>query len=214
MRSLIDFRGEPWRRAAGLAAAAALLLMANTAGPAESTLTGRLLVAVPEMEDSNFARTIVYLVEHNRRGALGVVVNEPMGEVPLDLLLGERNAQDDDRPKPDKAGPRVLVHYGGPVERRAPFILHSTDVMPAGSVKVDKRVAFSRDHKLLRAVAGGMGPRHLVFALGYAGWAPGQLESEIKGGGWYVIDWDETLVFGTDHADKWQRAIALHAPEL
>ncbi len=213
MRSLIKLRGGPWRRAAVLAAAAALLLVANTAGPAESTLTGRLLVAVPEMQDSNFAETIVYLVEHGRRGALGVVVNEPMGEVPLDLLLGERKAQDG-RPEPDEAGPRVLVHYGGPVERRAPFILHSTDVMPAGSVKVNKRVAFSRDDKLLRAVAGGMGPRHVIFALGYAGWAPGQLEKEIGHGGWYVIEWDESLVFGADHESKWERAVALSAPEL
>jgi putative transcriptional regulator len=213
MRSLVKFRSEPWRAAACLAAALALFLLSGQARPAGSNLTGRLLVAVPEMKDSNFAQTVVYLVEHNPHGALGLVVNEPMGEVPVDLLLGEREAQDGG-PEPDEAGPRVLVHYGGPVERRAPFILHSTDVMPAGSVKVDKRVAFSRDHKLLRAVVGGMGPRHLVFALGYAGWAPGQLESEIERGGWYVIDWDESLVFGTDHADKWQRAVALHAPEL
>ena len=66
----------------------------------------------------------------------------------------------------------------------------------------------------MRAAVSGMGPRHLVFALGYAGWAPGQLESEIERGGWYVIDGDTSLVFGGDHAGKWQRAVALHAPEL
>lgn len=208
MRSLFNRR-----RAARLAAAVALLLMPSNANPAEGTLAGRLLVAVPEMQDSNFAQTVVYLVEHDRRGALGVVVNEPMGEVPLDLLLGERKAQDGG-PGPDEAGPRVLVLYGGPVQQQAPFILHSTDVMPAGSIEVDKRVAYSRDHALLRAVTEGMGPRHLLFALGYAGWAPGQLEMEISHGGWYVIDWDESLVFGTDHAKKWERAVALHAPEL
>ena len=79
---------------------------------------------------------------------------------------------------------------------------------------VNRKVAYSRDPTQLRSLTGDKGPRHLVFALGYAGWAPGQLESEIRRGGWYVIDWDESLVFGTDHAKKWQRAVALHAPEL
>lgn len=213
MRSLIKFRGEPWRRAAALAAAVALLFMANTASPAEGTLTGRLLVAVPEMHDPNFAQTVVYLVEHDRRGALGVVVNEPMGEVPLDLLL-EGETSGSDRPAPGEAGPRVRVLHGGPVGRRQGFILHSTDVMPEGSVRVDQKVAYTRDPTQLRSLAGEKGPRHLVFALGYAGWAPGQLESEISHGGWYVIDWDESLVFGADYAAKWQRALALHEPEL
>ena len=213
MRSFNNHPRGPWRKAAGLAAAVALLLMPSTANPAVSNLTGRLLVAVPEMEDSNFARTVVYLVEHNRRGALGIVVNEPMGEVPLDLLLDERKPEGG-QPAPGEAGPRVLVHYGGPVGRRQGFILHSTDVMPESSVRVDQKVAYSRDPMQLRSLAGEKGPRHLVFALGYAGWAPGQLESEISRGGWYVIDLDESLVFGADHADKWQRAIALHAPEL
>jgi putative transcriptional regulator len=201
------------RVAASLAAVLALVLMPNSASPADSELTGHLLVAVPEMQDANFAQTVVYMVEHDRRGALGIVVNEPMGKVPLDLLLGERKPGNG-QPKPDEAGPRVLVHYGGPVERRQGFILHSTDVMPEGSVKIDQKVAFSRDHTILRSLVGGAGPRHLVFALGYAGWAPGQLEFEIDRGGWYVIDWDESLVFGEDHAAKWQRAISLHAPEL
>ncbi len=213
MGSVMGFRNKRRRVALCLAAVLGLLLLPAQAQQTGSNLTGRLLVAVPEMTDPNFSRTVVFLVEHNRRGALGLVVNEPMGEVPVDLLLSERDAEDGEA-EPAEAGPRVLVHYGGPVERRAPFILHSTDVMPESSVKVDAQVAFSRDHELLRAVVSGMGPRHLVFALGYAGWAPGQLESEVERGGWYVIDWDSSLVFGTDHAGKWQRAVALYAPEL
>ena len=213
MGSFMELRDWPRRAAVCLGAAVVLLLLPGQAKKAEPSLAGHLLVAVPEMKDPNFSRTVVYMVEHNPRGALGLVVNEPMGEVPVDLLLGEREAEGG-QAEPAAAGPRVLVHYGGPVERRAPFILHSTDVMPESSVKVDKQVAFSRDHELLRAAVSGMGPRHLVFALGYAGWAPGQLESEIERGGWYVIEWDASLVFGTDHAGKWQRAVALHAPEL
>jgi putative transcriptional regulator len=213
MGSLFEFRGRPWRRAAGVAMALALLLVPQGADPAGRSLAGRLLVAAPEMRDSNFAQTVVYLVQHGPHGALGVVVNEPMGEVPLKRLL-DRKAPDDDRPPPDEIGPAIVVHYGGPVAPRQGNILHSTDVMPEGSVKVDRKVAYSRDPRALGALTGKNGPRHLFYALGYAGWAPGQLESEIERDGWYVIDWDEALVFGTDHANKWKRAVALHAPEL
>jgi len=212
MHGLIDLWHKV-RRAAGLAAAAALLLVADTAHPAEGTLTGHLLVAVPEMQDSNFAQTVVYLVEHDRRGALGVVVNEPMGEVPLGLLL-DGQTPESGRPAPDETAPRVRVLHGGPVGRRQGFILHSTDMMSEGSVRIDQWVAYTRDPTQLRSLAGEKGPRHLVFAMGYAGWAPGQLEMEISHGGWYVIDWDETLVFGADYAAKWQRGLALHEPEL
>jgi putative transcriptional regulator len=196
-----------------LAVALALLVIPHSADTADRTLAGRLLIAVPEMQDPNFAQTIVYLVRHDPHGALGVVVNAPMGEVPLDRLL-ESETPGGDQAAPDETGPSIVVHYGGPVGRLQGSILHSTDVMPEGSVRVDQEVAYSPDTQLLRTLIGEKAPRHLLFALGYAGWAPGQLESEIKRGGWYVIDWDESLVFGGDHAKKWQRAVALNAPEL
>lgn len=199
------------------AAVAVLALLAWTLQPApapaaEDDLTGRLLVATPGLTDPNFARTVIYLVRHGAKGALGVVVNQPMGEVPLDRLLGTKKPEGE--ASGNAAGSSVLVHYGGPVEQRQAFILHSPDVLPESSVKIDEAVAFSRDRETLFALEQGRGPRHLLLALGYSGWAPGQLEAEIARDSWYVVEGDESLVFGTDHGAKWQRAIARHAPEL
>ncbi len=189
------------------------ILPSGPAAQAEDDLTGRLLVAVPDLKDPNFSGTVIYLVQHGANGALGLVVNEPMGEVPLRRLLGTKGS-DGGQPRHDADGPNLPVHYGGPVEPRQAFILHSPDLLPESSVKIDERVAFSRDRELLYALEKGKGPQHLVFLLGYSGWAPGQLEAEIEHHSWYLAEWDESLVFGGDHAAKWHRAIARYAPEL
>lgn len=189
------------------------VLPARPAAPAEDDLTGRLLVAVPDLKDPNFSGTVIYLVRHNAEGALGLVVNEPMGEVPLRRLL-ENKAPGGGQAQAETEGPSVPVHYGGPVEPRQAFILHSPDFLPESSVKIDERIAFSRDRELLYALEKGEGPKHLMLLLGYSGWAPGQLEAELERQSWYLAKWDESLVFGSDHAAKWQRAIARYAPEL
>jgi len=189
------------------------ILPSKPATPAEDELTGRLLIAVPDLNDPNFSGTVIYLVQHGAKGALGLVVNEPMGEVPLRRLLGSVGSGGEP-PRDDADGPNVPVHYGGPVEPRQAFILHSPDLLPESSVRIDERIAFSRDRELLYALEKGKGPKHLMLLLGYSGWAPGQLEAEIERESWYLAEWDESLVFGSDHAAKWQRAIARYAPEL
>ena len=194
----------------------ALLVAISPSGPAasaEENLTGRLLIAVPDLTDPNFSGTVIYLVRHGANGALGLVVNEPMGEVPLHRLLGTKGP-DGEQPRDGADGFKLPVHYGGPVEPRQAFILHSPDVLPESSVKIDEQIAFSRDRDLLYAVEKGKGPERLMVLLGYSGWAPGQLEAEIERQSWYLAEWDESLVFGSDHAAKWQRAITLYAPEL
>lgn len=186
---------------------------AQQASAQEGDLTGRILVATPELRDTNFERTVIYMIRHNKGGALGLVVNEPMGEVPLRKLLGAEGQDKIQAGQADASSP-VTVHYGGPVEPRQAFILHSTEVMLTGSVKVGDKVAFSNQRETLESLTGLERPRHLVLTLGYAGWAPGQLESEIEQGSWYVAEWDEFLVFGKNHAAKWDRAIARYGPEL
>lgn len=205
----------PWTaRWRGLAVAATLLALLNgAAAAAEENLTGQLLIATPDLGDPNFSRTVVYLLEHNAGGALGLVVNAPMGEVPLALLLEEHKGEDQAR-GPGTPNDRVLVHYGGPVDPRRAFILHSTDVMPEGSVRLDEGIAVTGEQRLLESLAAGENPEHLMVIFGYSGWAPGQLEAEIERGGWYVSPGDETLVFGPDPDGKWDRAIARFGPEL
>ena len=192
------------RRFAGLLL---LALALSTPAPADHSLTGQMLVAVPSMRDPNFAKTVIYLLRHDHGGALGLVVNRPLGEVPLTVLLEGKDAEDQD-------GARALVLRGGPVNPRILFSLHSNDLMPGGSKVVKDGLAYTVEPHILRALKDGKGPKQSLFTLGYSGWAAGQLEAEIERGDWFIIPLDKTLVFGDDHADKWERAVAEHTTDL
>ena len=195
-------------------------------GPAtaQESLAGQLLVAAPSLADPNFSRTVVYMLQHDAGGALGLVVNRPMGKVPLERLLalidGEEAPPGDDRPPdesqdaPDAPGDSVVVFYGGPVEPYRAFTLHSRDVMTDYSVAVDEETAYSVQADVLGALAAGVGPRHVIFALGYSGWGAGQLESELERGDWYIVLPDQALVFSDHPARIWEEAVARFGTEL
>jgi putative transcriptional regulator len=100
------------------------------------------------------------------------------------------------------------VHYGGPVETSKGFVLHSTDKLEEGSVLIDDDVALTPTTDILRAIASGSGPRHSLLALGYAGWGPGQLDSELQDNVWLNVDADDSLLFDRDIETKWHRSIA------
>jgi putative transcriptional regulator len=108
----------------------------------------------------------------------------------------------------------VLVFSGGPVEPYRAFTLHSRDVMPEHSVPVDDDTAFNVEDDVLKALADHAAPKSMIFALGYSGWASGQLENELDRGDWYVVASDPALVFGTEPARIWERAVALFSTEL
>ncbi len=207
------------RRPARPLLAAGLLLLAGVLAwpqPARSdeTLIGRLLVATPGLSDSNFDRTVVFMLQHDRGGALGIVVNRPLGEVPLAGLLALLPEPEGEAPA--ESGPDALlpVFYGGPVEPYRAFTLHSRDVMPENSVPVDEETAFNVQGDVLRALAGGPAPARTLFALGYSGWAPGQLESELERGDWFVVAADQALIFNEEPARTWEQAVARYTPEL
>lgn len=205
------------RKTALLAGLVILVLAAWSAGPARAaeSLKGYLLVAAPEMVDPNFARTLVFMVHHDPAGAFGLVINEPMGQVPVARLLDRIELPDPPAPleAPEQAR-NVTVYYGGPVEPTLGAFLHSPEIETSSSVEVERGISYSRDPELLRLLAQGAGPDRLLFALGYAGWAPGQLESELERGDWFLLRAPAALVFDGDDAGKWDRAIALSAPEL
>ena len=175
---------------------------------AERFLAGRLLVASADMGDPNFARTVIYMVQHDRTGALGLVVNNPIGEAPIDEILAALGA--------DAAGKGVAikVYSGGPVDPSRGFVLHSTDVLLSESKDVDGHFAVTTRPEMLRAIAEGKGPKRALFILGYAGWAPGQLEAEIAAGAWETVPPDEALVFEESDETKWERAISRHSIDL
>ena len=172
------------------------------------SLAGRLLVATEALRDPRFARSVIYLVRHNEQGAFGLVINVPMGEIPFERALQPLGLE-----VPPGSGD-VRIHYGGPVDERRGFVLHTADWKGDGTIVVDGRFALTEDPRILQAMAGRTGPRRALFCLGYAGWAPGQLDAEMTTGSWGVAVADERLVFEMDAAQKWIEAMARRILEL
>jgi putative transcriptional regulator len=168
-----------------------------------SSLAGHLLVAMPQMLDQRFARSVVYLCAHSGdSGAMGLVVNKLLGS----LTMGELFGQLDIEPSPIAGG--RPVHFGGPVEAGRGFVLHTADYREDATLVVDGNIAVTATLDILRAIGKGQGPRQSLFALGYAGWAPGQLDAEIQANGWLSVAADDGLLFDPDDQKKWQRALA------
>jgi len=165
-------------------------------------LAGQLLVATDEMGDPRFVQTVILMVRHDATGAIGLVVNRPIGEVPIAKLLEGVGL--------DGTGVRgdVRLHYGGPVERRQVLTIHTTDFAIEGTLRVPGGTAVTGNPEILRAIGRGKGPKRHLVVLGYAGWAPGQLEGEMKAGGWVAVPADAAIVFDDKYDTKWERAMA------
>ena len=164
-------------------------------------LTHHFLIAMPNMADPNFSRSLTYICEHNEQGALGVVVNRP-----IDMTLASLFEQIE-IPLHNQALARLPVYFGGPVQGDRGFVLHR----PAGSwqstLSVNQDVGLTTSRDILQAVGEGHGPNRILVSLGYAGWAPGQLENEIQHNGWLHCDADPDLIFGRDIEEKYLRAL-------
>jgi len=167
----------------------------------ERYLAGQLLVATPEMRDPRFAETVIYMVKHSADGAMGIVINRPTAKGSIEDLLKGFGV--------DSKGAKgeIVIHYGGPVSPQAGFILHSDDVLFESSTRVKDGIAMTTDTKLIQAISRGKGPRQSLLAVGYAGWAPGQLEEELKANAWFVVSGDKAFIFGNDADKKWRQAI-------
>jgi putative transcriptional regulator len=177
--------------------------------PAEGSLAGQLLVAAPELADPNFEGTVVYLVQHDRAGAMGLVINRVLGKGPLDRVL-EGLGLAPERPSEVE----LRVHYGGPVEPARASVLHSPDWRGPDTVAVSDLAALTPSPGILEDIAAGRGPKQSLFALGYAGWAPAQLEAELAAGAWFVVEPDAALLFDEQSETKWQRAFDRRGVEL
>jgi putative transcriptional regulator len=166
-------------------------------------LAGQLLVATPELEGPTFTRTVIYMVRHDARtGAMGLIVNRQLGEVPMAVLLNQSGLPG------EGAKGSVRLHVGGPVEATRIVVLHTDDYAGPDTVKVANGVAITSDPSILKPIAEGKGPRRARFTLGYAGWAPGQLEAEMEAGYWIVVPSDAAIVFDDADETKWDRAMA------
>lgn len=165
-------------------------------------LTGQLLIAMPGMGDPRFTRTVIYMCAHSDEGAMGLVVNKELDALSFDELLEQLGIDDTGPHEP------LPLHFGGPVETGRGFVLHSSDYNQEGTLVVGGDIALTATVDVLKAIAEGNGPRKRLLALGYAGWAPGQLESEIQANGWLSVTADSELLFDIDIDSKWNRAIA------
>lgn len=164
-------------------------------------LSGQLLIAMPGMPDPRFARTVIYMCAHNDEGAMGLVVNKAMESLTFPDLLEQLEIQ-----SPEPAD-QIRVLSGGPVESARGFVLHSSDYLQEATMLVNEEVGLTATIDILRAIATGDGPRKCLLALGYAGWGPGQLDSEIKENGWLHVAADNAILFESDIDNKWEHAM-------
>ncbi len=182
-------------------------------------LDGQMLIAMPSMRDERFARTLIYICAHSPEGAMGIVVNQPANNIKFPDLLVQLDviADTDVIQLPVSAG-SVPVLKGGPVEPGRGFVLHSSDYFVENStLPIDDGICLTATLDVLKAIAKGDGPGSALLALGYAGWAPGQLESEIQDNGWLHCTADTDLIFGADTGTKYDRALrklGIHAGML
>lgn len=168
----------------------------------DTSMAGQMLVAMPGIGDPRFDRSVIYVCGHSDDGAMGLIVNKPVDDITFNELLEQLGIEGE----PEQ---QIRVLFGGPVDTGRGFVLHSTDYNVTGStLQVTDDVGLTATLEILEEIAHGKGPRQSILALGYAGWAPGQLEEEIKSNGWLNCAPSAELLFGTADDTKWERALA------
>ncbi len=165
-------------------------------------MTGELLVAMPQMRDARFTRSVIYICAHTSDGAMGLVVNRLVGSLTFPDLLQQLNIDAHGK------GEHIRIRSGGPVETGRGFVLHSTDYVDDATLKVGELVGLTATIDILKDIASGSGPRRSLLALGYAGWGPGQLDQELQANAWLTVPADEELIFDDALNDKWERSLS------
>jgi putative transcriptional regulator len=176
---------------------------------ARGFLDGQMLIAMPSMGDERFVRSVIYMCAHSADGAMGIVVNQPAAHITFSDLLVQLEVVPAKEviELPGRAG-GVKVLKGGPVDTQRGFVLHSADFFIENStLAIDEGICLTATLDILKAIARGDGPASAVLALGYAGWAPGQLENEIHQNGWLHCAADRELIFGPDTEGKYALAL-------
>jgi len=173
--------------------------------PEAASLTGRLLIASPGMRDPRFSRTVILIVRHGKDGTFGITINRPAGERSLASLLEAHG--DKDLPKARTA----RIFAGGPVQQEMGLVVHTPDYRHEETLAINADAALTASADILRDIARGSGPQKALIAFGYAGWATGQLESELASKNWLVTTADAALIFDEPRDRVWDAAIARHA---
>lgn len=174
----------------------------QTSSLAMADLSGKLLIAMPGLGDPRFDRTVIFICAHSEDGAMGLIVNRPLADVQFLDLIEQLGIEVGTAPI------TMSVRMGGPVERGRGFVLHSRDYSADGTtLDVTDKIGMTATVEVLEAIAQGQGPKQAMLALGYAGWGPGQLETELQDNGWLTGEATDDILFGAADADKWHAAI-------
>ncbi len=181
----------------------------QSAPPGRGYLDGQMLIAMPAMSDERFTRAVIYVCAHSTEGAMGIIVNQPAQNIKFpDLLVQLEVIPAAERIQLPGRAEDVKVLKGGPVETGRGFVLHSADFFIENStLPIDEGICLTATLDILKAIARGNGPASAILALGYAGWAPGQLEQEIQQNGWLHCAADPELIFGQDTDTKYEKAL-------
>jgi putative transcriptional regulator len=168
-----------------------------------TTLTNQFLIAMPGLADPNFFHTVTYICAHNQEGAMGIIINRPLG-----LILNEVLEQMEIKVGNNLIGEKPIFQ-GGPVQADRGFVLHKPIQNWDYSIEICDEIGIATSRDILTAIAEGTGPINTFIALGYAGWAAGQLEQEIKENAWLNVPADSSIIFDTPIEQRWTAAAAL-----
>jgi putative transcriptional regulator len=194
--------------AVALVTAAVLVGAATPEAPGPVSLAGQLLIAAPTMGDPRFYHAVILVVRDDKDGAVGIVINHPVGERTIESLLegtGDRTS--------DVEG-SLRVFAGGPVQPELGFVVHTADYKRPETQKVDGQVAMTASPQILRDIGHHKGPKQSLFAFGYAGWGPGQLAAEMARHDWFTTPEEPKLVFDADRPGLWEDAMARRTRDL
>ena len=180
----------------------------SDAAPDGGSLAGQLLIASPEIGDPRFDHAVILMMQHDKEGAFGIIVNRPIEHRSLDDLLREMGERD------TGIDGSIRVFAGGPVEPGIGFVVHSADYHRAETLDIDGRVAMTSSREILHDIGHHKGPLKFLVAFGYAGWGPGQLENELAQHGWFTSPEDSQLTFDDNRARVWETAMARRARDL
>jgi putative transcriptional regulator len=183
---------------------AALPTSPDISGP--TSFTGQLLIATPALQGSTFEHAVILIAQHNKEGALGIVINRPLGARSIASVLEALGAD------PGGAKDNVRVFLGGPVSPAVVFAVHNADYHLSDTVDIDGRVALTPATEVLHDIGLGKGPGKSLIVFGYAGWSASQLDREIGRGDWLSVPEDPSLVFDDDRTKVWTDAMARHRP--
>ena len=168
-----------------------------------SSVEKNFLIATEKMNDNRFKKTVIAMLENDEDGAWGLVINKPIGSIPLAILIDPSLSTAEERE--NLYGVNILIFWGGPVEVKKIFVLHSNEYQ-SESTKNYGDISISQDYNVLLDIAENKGPEKSLVILGYSGWGSGQLEGEMERDHWILSDLDHDIVFEKESKEKWEKA--------